>query len=568
MSASAVEKQAMPSKNVAKASVPTLENVATKHLVEAVNPSNLKKVAKSTRADQPFAFYRPGSSIWALGNSVNGYGYNGVSFGFGSSYGYANFYGFCSGNTSVQWSYSELGDLDEEDNWIVKTSDAENLSIKSGIGEMMVPEISAIGEAGTDEYYPSNVVGYLFGGSANSWFADPDVDTGDWGITPYQNYGMKTSDNRPFINTYVSSYSLTEKGFNENGVYVNAANGNWNNWQSLLERDYEGAVVSDIVMDNYTLMFPAPASTYSMTKMWGYLFTTSTADTQLLSYIYPVGDDGLISDTPIALGYAAIPKGDNNWVLFEYNPLNEDGDELEGEVYIDSRVAITIEGFTGNKVITDITPCSGFYPISYEQYAAGNRGILTSPTLYMQFSYNVDGVPASTISFDSGLYDYDGSDEILTLASNQMFMVDAIFPFIHAVNGEESVTVSKDGGEVSVELRAYWYNIADLVESGYYELSCPDWIKVGLSGVSQINPNTTMTLTVAPSETDRTGIVSIEGLGATFSLDVIQGAGDAVKVVVVDKNAEYFDLSGRRIANPDKGIYIKKTGNKAEKVIL
>ncbi|MDE6633127.1 MAG: hypothetical protein K2K23_09035, partial [Muribaculaceae bacterium] len=71
-----------------------------------------------------------------------------------------------------------------------------------------------------------------------------------------------------------------------------------------------------------------------------------------------------------------------------------------------------------------------------------------------------------------------------------------------------------------------------------------------------------------PSDTDRTGIVSIEGLGASFSLKVIQGEGDAVSTIVIDKNAEYFDLQGRRVANPEKGIYIKKTGNKAEKVLF
>ncbi|MDE6632309.1 MAG: hypothetical protein K2K23_04860, partial [Muribaculaceae bacterium] len=543
VSASAVEKQAMPLRSVAEGSKPTFEKVEAKHFVKAIDPSSMKKVAKSTRASKPFAFYRPATNIWALGNSVNGYGYSGVTFGLGSSYGDVNFYNFSTGNTSVQWNYSEVVFLGEDEDWDVKTSDAEDLSIKSSIGQMMVPELSAIGESGSEVYFPSNVVGYAFGGSANSWFEN-DEQTGDWGMSPYQNYGMRDSSNRPFMNTYVSSYSLTERGFNENGVYVDASNNNWNNWQSLLESEYEGSVVSDIVMDNYTLMFPAPASTYSMTRMWGYLFTTSNAETQLISYIYPVGEDGLISETPIALGYAAVPRGENNWVMFEYNPLNEDGDELEGEVYIDSRVAITIEGFSGNGVITDITPCSGFYPVNYEEYSSGNYGILPTPSLCMQFSYNVDGVPATTIAYDRGLYDFDNGDEFLTLASNQMFMVDAIYAYIRAVDGEEYVNVSKEGGEVSLELEAYWYNIAYLIELGYYELSCPEWIKVGLSEVTQQNPYTTMTLSVEPSDTDRTGIVSIEGLGASFSLKVINGEGDAVSTIVIDKTAEKFDHPG------------------------
>ncbi len=37
-----------------------------------------------------------------------------------------------------------------------------------------------------------------------------------------------------------------------------------------------------------------------------------------------------------------------------------------------------------------------------------------------------------------------------------------------------------------------------------------------------------------------------------------------------DENApaEYYDLTGRRVDNPTKGIYIKKVGNKAEKILF
>ena len=37
----------------------------------------------------------------------------------------------------------------------------------------------------------------------------------------------------------------------------------------------------------------------------------------------------------------------------------------------------------------------------------------------------------------------------------------------------------------------------------------------------------------------------------------------------IDENApaEYFDLQGRKIANPEKGLYIVRQGNKVSKVI-
>ena len=32
--------------------------------------------------------------------------------------------------------------------------------------------------------------------------------------------------------------------------------------------------------------------------------------------------------------------------------------------------------------------------------------------------------------------------------------------------------------------------------------------------------------------------------------------------------AEYFDITGRKITNPTKGLYIRKTGNKVEKIVI
>lgn len=43
---------------------------------------------------------------------------------------------------------------------------------------------------------------------------------------------------------------------------------------------------------------------------------------------------------------------------------------------------------------------------------------------------------------------------------------------------------------------------------------------------------------------------------------------DSIEYVINDNNAQYFNLQGVRINNPDNGIYIKKTGSKIEKVIV
>lgn len=74
-----------------------------------------------------------------------------------------------------------------------------------------------------------------------------------------------------------------------------------------------------------------------------------------------------------------------------------------------------------------------------------------------------------------------------------------------------------------------------------------------------------------PDDVDRTCVVKISIPAASYQITFRQGSNnipEAVEVVSVDGNAQYFDLQGRRVANPDKGLYIKKIGNKATKVIL
>lgn len=107
-----------------------------------------------------------------------------------------------------------------------------------------------------------------------------------------------------------------------------------------------------------------------------------------------------------------------------------------------------------------------------------------------------------------------------------------------------------------------------------------DWFElVGLDDEMEINEDgdeefagfTYVDFEAAPNPTDenRTVTVKISIPAASYEITFLQGSNNnAVEIVGVDSKAEYFDLQGRRVVNPDKGIYIKKTANKAEKVIL
>ncbi len=566
VSASAAEKQALPSRNLVGGQPELVENVSNLGDFKASHNLKSKKTFGTTRAVSTAGGYLAGSSIWAFGTSTEGYGYNNT-IGFASSYGNLNFFGYASEGAEIEWKYSDLNDYEVENKqpvWNVKTSNEQNLSIKSGVGLLKTPEITVTGSTGSVSY-SAVPVQYYCGGSASMW-AGADEETGDFGVTPYQNFGLKTPQGYTGGLTAVSSYHPGAKGYNAAGVYVDSSD--WANWQSQFEEMAGGAEVSNLVLDNFSMMFPAPQSTYTMTRMWGSMNVTAKADTQLLSYIYPIDEDGMIAEMPIALGYAAVKKGENRYLMFEYNPLDEFGDEIEGDVFIDSKVVMTIEGFVGNDAITSIQAVSGYYPFNFSDYKQLGGVMFPAPTLYMQFSFDVDGQPVTTIEADYGGYVYDqNDDDATTLLAYHQFQIDAVFAFIQSVNGEETVTVAKDGGSVEVELEAYWYDIKTLVEKGLYEVSAPEWLNVEFSEPDMQTQTVMMTVTAQAGE-DRTGYVEIEGLGATYSLQVNQGEGNAVSVVVADKNAEYFDLAGRRVANPEKGIYIKKTGNKAEKVLF
>lgn len=72
-----------------------------------------------------------------------------------------------------------------------------------------------------------------------------------------------------------------------------------------------------------------------------------------------------------------------------------------------------------------------------------------------------------------------------------------------------------------------------------------------------------------PDDISRTCVVNISIPAASYEITFRQGSdNNAVEVVGVESKPVYYDLNGRRVVNPEKGVYVKKSGNKTEKVIL
>lgn len=208
-------------------------------------------------------------------------------------------------------------------------------------------------------------------------------------------------------------------------------------------------------------------------------------------------------------------------------------------------------------------------------YAQQGVNIINAPSLRVHLTFSVDGESVDALMYDSGLYYYDQrtnplgemiDGDTISLLGYAQFMTDATFAFINP--SQESVNVPLEGGKAELEYEALYYDINGLMEDGLYELSAPDWVKVEFGESSQETGLTPVTLTVAPSQEGRTGVVSLKGLGVSGDIKVVQGEGSGVGVVVADKDVKYYDLTGRRVLNPEKGAYIKMTGNKSEKVMF
>lgn len=574
VSASAVEKEmavakydvAMPA-DVRMTKVESAPQFATR-----ANLSVARKTA--TRADEQldYVYFRPASNVMAIGYTPNGYGPN-KPIGFASSYGDIVFNNYSLNAKSYNWTYSEVNDYEVQGKNIVfneKTTNAQTLVLKSAVGPMKAPELSVEYNSGKKGTYADKAVQYFCGAFPSYWGVDQDDLGGAYGITFYQNCGLQNPEGYNGSSSAMNAYSVVDKGFDKNGVYKE--------WKTDIEKELDGKEISDLTIDNFTIIQPKPASTYFITQGWGWFNIIANAATQLVSNIYLIDDEGNIAENPIATGYASVPKGETTTPLFTYFPIDEEGNELEGEVFIDSAVAITVEGFVGNPAINSIGAVSGYYPVSYEAYVAYAQqrvNIIQAPSLRVHLTFSVDGETFDGLMYDNSLYYYDQrknsqgqliDGDTISLLAYAQFMTDATFAFINP--SQESVNVPLEGGKAELEYEALYYNINGLMEAGIYELSAPDWVKVEFGESSQQTGLTPVTLTVAPSQEGRTGVVSLKGLGVSGDIKVVQGEGSGVGVVVADKDVKYYDLTGRRVLNPEKGAYIKMTGNKSEKVMF
>lgn len=100
-------------------------------------------------------------------------------------------------------------------------------------------------------------------------------------------------------------------------------------------------------------------------------------------------------------------------------------------------------------------------------------------------------------------------------------------------------------------------------DTGYIQMP-GKWSVEIPAGIVEIDVNS-----VDPDLGTETESLWVPNSAVTLTWKVLgEGGTSSVELVGVDAETVYYDLQGNRVANPDKGVYIKVTGTKAEKVIL
>ena len=537
-------------------SVPAREVTGSKTAVKGLSRVgvSLKKsdaVAGKVMNKAPKAMtvgYEEPDGLFALGLNDEGRGFfNGLSLRFGPAFKPLKWTNTSVGATEYEWEYS-VG-LDSEGNDVFEYSSDFDLVKPEDYSLTIAPTLYAVDAESNSASYqkgatvldgkPSFNTMYRFGG--NTVFESMDL-----GMSTYM-YG---DDEGGVGNIPDMAYNTTDKDFNSathlDKIFTNP--------------NPDGFGFADPKFVGYANFFKAPAAPYFMTKMWCSFIIKAKKATVAEMTLYKVDEEGYVTDEVIAKGSASIkatPKEGSQMLNFDLYALDEDGLEIDEVLVIDCPFMAMVEFNAADLDMVAPVAGLGTWPASdlENENLPVNGFILLDVEDELRFVHT------------PFYFVVDEARTKVGVVTDWMWMTNAIFPWLYEVDGETTKQAPNEGGEVVFDLSSY----IDLIYAAFILPDDCDWIDLDTAVLSDGNASQILTLPVAalPEGVEgRSAKLTIEYPASSIELTINQGEGNAVNVVVADKNTQYFDLQGRRVANPDKGIYIKKAGNKTEKVIL
>lgn len=342
--------------------------------------------------------------------------------------------------------------------------------------------------------------------------------------------------------------------------------------------------------------FEKPLSPYLLDGVrWFYASTGPiTKEIPLTAFVFKTSDDAAPYETSsgikleglelgdlIAVSQAVVPvctdeKGAEGTVSFKFverNPVT--GAESEISLEIEDDITILVTGFDANT--ENGTIISSLISLDDIDEGYGNLGFLGT------FEVSDDGRMGYNLVAIKDFFDGGGFGNT-TLG----VLADVTYPWLVNMYDDPDLVKLPNEGTTTENFQGLEYAVyfMSTSETSDYEITyngedeC-DWLSVvdvyddyqenPYTGEEEFTGRTAIEFQAAPNPDDisRTCVVKISIPAASYTFTLYQGSNNnAVELVGVDEAPVYYDLQGRRVVNPEKGIYFKKIGNKAEKVLL
>lgn len=506
-----------------------------------------KKIESKAPAKAPAlsVSYQEPEGLFALGLSEGRNCYQNLSFRRGPAYTPLKWTNTSTGATEFEWEM--ISDFSTGGTSIYKTVDFERSEIWCTEDGPILYGMDAEGNAGMFQMGAENIsdselsntnIVYFFGGPCV--VGDDDIDLG---MTTY----MHAQNGGGFIGVDFMQFANNSEDVDPT-THIDP-----------IFTDPDGFDLKNPRFIAYANRFHAPAAPYLISKMWCWMSIAVNKPTVVEMNLYKIDEDGSVSDEVLASGSLSIAPGDDLPTMpFDLYALDEDGLETDELIVIDSAFMAVMT--FNNDDIDQVYPVCGGGAV----YPADEKNPYTMNG-YMMLE------DEGELLFVRPPYSYysDNSRTNLCAVTDWLWMVDALFPWTYAVDDVKVAQVPVEGGTAS-------FNISSYIGIQYFNYYLPegcDWLDFDNATVesNQELQCQVLNIPVAPlpeGVEGRSAEIYVEGIGTDLTITVNQGEVTAVSVVAADKNAVYYDLAGRRVANPEKGIFIKKSGNKAEKVIL
>lgn len=482
-----------------------------------------------------------------------------------------------TGAKEFEWEYwgqnyeydMETGEVVDAD---YQYSDTEDLTISyNGLARVQAPTLYAVGEDGSDDSYSANYpyTDYKFGGSNTLMFSDGKGGSyaEEMGVmTDLNTLRLMVQDNEngvPQENATAYMYYWPNLGYDPSDEDADPETGIET---QLLDYIYDEVLgeenhTSTIKFAGFGAKFPQPAANYSISQLWMRFYYQSKKNTVVECKLYRLDEDGYPTGDVVASGSTTVkrvlePTGGT--LVFDLSSVDEDGLETDDPIVIDFPCIAMLEFNIDDFKM--LTPIAGNYDTADRaDEPTRNNTILV---------YANDEL----VSFDMPwIWTFqDGSGYMFV--NNWCCMIDASYNFFVEESGSLEKTVPVEGGEVVFNIDCN-YNLAYFFQENMVYTNAPDDIII----TDLVNDEDTgyqvMTVEVTPLPEGEIGrdiyIEFDEALmsGCPNYLTIHQGES-GVNVITTSGDVKYFDLAGRQVANPEKGLYIKVEGNKAQKVIL